>query len=124
MVRLRKPTATLFSFVLLGGCHGDVANPRQLEALNGCTERWRIEFPELYGEANDVTKRRALAVMMPDKITFKVDGSFSFEQPPTEWRDSYDIQFVCRGNIVRRTIELIGHGNTVRRPSSGAVWSF
>ena len=95
-----------------------------MEELNGCTERWRIEFPELYGEANDVTKRRALAVMMPEKITFNDDGSFSFEQPQTEWRDSYDIQFVCRGNIVRHTIDLVGYGNTVRRPSSGAVWSF
>ncbi len=119
-----KPAAIVASLAVLSACHGNTGNPRQMEALNGCTQRWRIEYPDLYGEANEATRRRALAVMMPDQITFDGDGFFDFEQPHSRWRESSDMQFVCRGNIERRTIEFVGHGDTLRRPGAGIVWSF
>jgi hypothetical protein len=107
----------------LSGCHGHIGDAQQMEALNACTQRWRIEFPDLYGEANEAARRRSLAVMMPDRITFDEQGTFSFEQPPPQ-QDHYDMRFACRGNIRRRTIESVGHGNIVRRPGQGMAWSF
>ncbi|HST35864.1 MAG TPA: hypothetical protein VLK25_04450 [Allosphingosinicella sp.] len=119
-----KPGILIAALVLAGGCHGQISDARQMEALNGCTHRWRAEFPDLYGDANEAARRRALAAMMPEQIAFDEGGVFSFEQPPSEVRENYDMQFVCRGNIERRTIELVSHGSTVRRPGPGTVWSF
>lgn len=119
-----KSVLQIGALAFLSGCHGHVGDARQMEALNGCTQRWTIEFPDLYGDANGASKSRALAVMLPDRIVFDGQGAFSFEQPPSELRDDYDIQFVCRGNIKHRTIEFVGHGKTVRRPGPGTAWSF
>ena len=119
-MRLGLPIAAL----ALSGCHGHVGDARQMEALNGCTQRWRIEFPDLYGDANEAARRRTLAVMMPDRISFDEHGTFSFEQPPPDLQKGYDMRFVCRGNIERRTIEFVGHDDTIRRPGAGTVWSF
>ncbi|MEE4539448.1 MAG: hypothetical protein V2J51_13275 [Erythrobacter sp.] len=101
-----------------------VPSDDQMAALNGCSEAWREQFPELYGFTNDETKSRALAVMEPENIKFDDRGAFEFRQPSDRRRDSYDMQFECRGNIKERTVSLVRVADQQVRPSEGQVWSF
>ncbi|MGB7404613.1 MAG: hypothetical protein WA906_02885 [Pacificimonas sp.] len=95
-----------------------------MAALNGCTDVWRAQFPDLYGFENKQTNNRALAVMEPDEIAFDENGEFEFRQPSDKWRDDYDMQFECRGNIEQRTVSFVRVADREIRPSQGQVWSF
>ncbi len=95
-----------------------------MDALNGCTKIWRTEFPQLYGEKTEETQKRALAVMLPEEIFFDSSGDFVVRQPPDEWREKYDMQFDCEGNIETRTINVVRVGNREIRPAKGQTWSF
>jgi len=95
-----------------------------MAALNGCTDVWRAQFPDLYRDKDEQTNKRALAVLDPESIAFDENGNFEFRQPSNKARSSYDMQFECRGNIRERTVSVARVGNREARPSQGQVWSF
>jgi hypothetical protein len=120
-----KPGFALVALMTLAACHSeDVGDSRQMAALNGCTERWGKEFPEIYGENNHAASNRAVAVMLPSEINFDSKGYFYFEQPYAAFAKSYDKQFICRRNIETRTIEFVGVDTMIKRAPAGASWSF
>jgi len=96
----------------------------QMAGIKGCTNVWRAQFPDLYGDKDEHISRRALAVMAPESIAFEENGDFEFRQPSDKARSSYAMQFECRGNIRERTVSVARVGNREARPSQGQVWSF
>ena len=62
--------------------------------------------------------------MEPEDIVFDEGGEFAFRQPSDKWRDDYDMQFECRGNIEERAVSLVRVAGREVRPSKGQDWSF